>query len=259
VIDEKVLSEILLDIKIDRLEKPKYRKIQMAISQAIMSGTLQPGQKLPADKALANILNVSLGTVQKALINLKETGAVTRSPKRGTIINDHVVDQDDIYIFRFRDQKTNSLIPPEVRMLAIDDIKCEGSLCDFFQCKRLVSFQRILRVGMEPPVYSEVFVPFEMAEGWVGSDPDKFHGLSVHRFLHNKQNKPILRTENRLKVASLDEKACYHMMKKNGTIGMIWEIHSYSYNDLPCTFQRIQLPTEHRPVEFMRSLSSKNE
>ena len=258
MIDEKALSEISFDIKRYQSEKPKYRKIQMAISQAIVSGTLQPGQRLPADKTFANLLNVSLGTVQKALINLKETGAVTRSPKRGTIINDHVVDQDDIYIFRFRDSRTNALIPPEVRMLSIDEIRCDGSLRDFFKCKQLVSFQRMLRVGMEPPVYSEVFVPFEMAEDWVGRDPDKFHGLSVHRFLHNEQNRPIIKTDNRLSVASLDEKACYHMMKKSGTIGMIWEIHSCSYDDLPCSYQRIQLPPEHRPVEFRRSLRSEN-
>ena len=142
-------------------------------------------------------------------------------------------------------------------MLSIEQSALNGPWQQYLGCERLVRFERMLRVGLEPPVYSQVFVPFELVSDWVGRSPEEFHGHSLHRYLSSKRNKPILRSENWLHVGILEESACYHLLEKKGATGLIWDVCCYSQDDFPCTFQRIQLPQNHKPVEFTRIVSDK--
>lgn len=258
MVNNDVLSEIAETIGNNPNGEAKYRRLERAINSAILTGRLKGNQQLPADKVFADILGLSLGTVQKALNNLKGQGILRRSPKKGTVISDHSVHEDDVFMFRFRDPVTQTLITPEVKMLSIEEVPEKGSWSDFIKSERIICFERMLRIDMEPPVYSQVYVSHDLAKSWLDCSPQEFHGLSIHRYLHCECNQPILRTENKVQIGAFEESARYRLMAEEGTLGLIWDIYGYSYEDAPCTFQRIQLPKEHRPIEFRRSLTDNN-
>jgi len=56
------------------------------IQQQIISGNLKAGDKLPSERALSQVLNVSRGYVRKALSRLDHYGLIRTLPQRGTIV-----------------------------------------------------------------------------------------------------------------------------------------------------------------------------
>src|SRR2546427_4140182 len=65
---------------------PRYEQIANALSQAIRSGQLKPGDRLPTVRALASDLGVSLTTVTAAFKWLTENGWTRGEIGRGTFV-----------------------------------------------------------------------------------------------------------------------------------------------------------------------------
>ncbi len=65
---------------------PKHVSLYAGLVQAIESGALKPGQKLPTETALAEALPLSIGTIQRALGSLVADGLVLRRRGAGTFV-----------------------------------------------------------------------------------------------------------------------------------------------------------------------------
>jgi GntR family transcriptional repressor for pyruvate dehydrogenase complex len=65
-----------------------YQQIVEQIEQSIRSGTLKPGDQLPAERDLAQQFGVSRTAVREAVRSLFEKGLVVATPGRGTFVVD---------------------------------------------------------------------------------------------------------------------------------------------------------------------------
>src|SRR5258707_11817084 len=65
---------------------PRYEQIAGALGQAIRSGQLKPGDRLPTLRRLASDLRVSLTTVTAAFKSLAESGWTRGEIGRGTFV-----------------------------------------------------------------------------------------------------------------------------------------------------------------------------
>src|SRR6516225_12503474 len=65
---------------------PRYEQIAGALCQAIRSGQLKPGDRLPTLRRLASDLEVSLTTVTAAFKSLAENGWTRGEIGRGTFV-----------------------------------------------------------------------------------------------------------------------------------------------------------------------------
>lgn len=76
------MEELYQEFTRDRL----YERIAVHIEGLVSSGKLQPGNRLPAERELAEGLGVGRGVVREAVKLLAERGLVTISPGRGTFV-----------------------------------------------------------------------------------------------------------------------------------------------------------------------------
>lgn len=77
----------LVRLKLDRHSgTPFYRQIYERISQAILDGTLRPGDRLPSARSLASQLATSRGTIDLAYGLLSSDGYVVTRGAAGTIV-----------------------------------------------------------------------------------------------------------------------------------------------------------------------------
>ncbi|MBI1879856.1 MAG: FadR family transcriptional regulator [Chloroflexi bacterium] len=67
---------------------PLYEKIALHIENLVSSGKLQPGDRLPSERELAEGWGVGRGVVREAVKLLAERGLVTISPGRGTFVSE---------------------------------------------------------------------------------------------------------------------------------------------------------------------------
>ncbi len=73
--------------------RPRYAAILEALGGDIGAGHLQPGDRLPTHRALANSLGVSVGTVTRAYTEARRQGLIEGEVGRGTFVRDR--DRDD--------------------------------------------------------------------------------------------------------------------------------------------------------------------
>lgn len=76
---------ILLPAAAD-LPRPRYRGLALALADAIRSGRLAPGTKLPPQRDLAYRLGVTTGTVMRAYALVAQEGLVAGEVGRGTFV-----------------------------------------------------------------------------------------------------------------------------------------------------------------------------
>ncbi|MVO86648.1 GntR family transcriptional regulator [Streptomyces sp. p1417] len=67
---------------------PQYEYVKLAdrIAAEIKSGKLAPGAALPGERAMTEIYGVSIGTVRRAVRELRERGLVATLPAKGTFV-----------------------------------------------------------------------------------------------------------------------------------------------------------------------------
>lgn len=66
---------------------PLYQQIQDYIKELIQSSGLKQGDRIPTEKELMELFNVSKITVVNALAGLSNEGSITRVPGRGSFVN----------------------------------------------------------------------------------------------------------------------------------------------------------------------------
>ncbi len=69
-------------------EKPRYQQLKEMIVGRIMSGELQPHDRVPSENELVNAMNVSRMTANRALRELTDEGYVDRVAGLGTFVAD---------------------------------------------------------------------------------------------------------------------------------------------------------------------------
>ncbi len=70
----------------DSPRTPKYLCLRDALVELIDEGELAQGSRLPTEQELTAVLPLSLGTVQKALRDLVDSGVLTRRRRLGTFV-----------------------------------------------------------------------------------------------------------------------------------------------------------------------------
>jgi DNA-binding transcriptional regulator YhcF (GntR family) len=76
------------DLKLEKFPgaKPAYQQITAFYERQIHSGRLKPGQKLPAERDLAETLHTARGTVKKAYEELVRRRLIEAAPGRGSFV-----------------------------------------------------------------------------------------------------------------------------------------------------------------------------
>lgn len=69
-------------------ELPRYEYVKLAdvIAAEISSGTLPEGSALPGERAMTELYGVSIGTVRRAITELRKRGLVATLPAKGTYV-----------------------------------------------------------------------------------------------------------------------------------------------------------------------------
>ena len=85
---ELATDRLLRQLKLERTGVPIYVQLRDQILQAIRSGVLAPGDRLPTMRQVAVALKVDLNTVRHAYDELERMGALTLERGRGSFVNE---------------------------------------------------------------------------------------------------------------------------------------------------------------------------
>jgi DNA-binding GntR family transcriptional regulator len=231
--------------------QPKYAQIANAILARIEAGDWRPGDRLPAETELARSMGASLGTIQRALSTLAETGVLARQHGRGTFVGGGRAPADDLRHFRFLSESGDAILPVYSRMLAIERVEEAGPWARFLGIQpHFLRLHRVLNVAGEFDIASEIYLPGPRFAALAGLEPSSLDGVLIRDFLATRCNAPTLEVEQQLTIAVLPPRACNLIKLPRGSLGLVWLIMGRSYRGQPITWQRAFVPPVDRALQI---------
>jgi GntR family transcriptional regulator len=167
---------------------PLYMQIKDLFVAKVSSGEWAPGSIIPSEIRLAQELNVSQGTVRKAIMELVEANVLLRRQGRGTFVANH---DDDRALFHFFHIYNNSgaKFLPECETLSCKKKRAtrkEAITLDIAIDSKVVSIDRIRKLDGIPAIVETITLsaePFEKLKKLSAEKlPNKLYELYETRF-----------------------------------------------------------------------------
>ena len=69
-----------------KIDTPKHKSVRAALTESIRRGEYKPGDRIPAERDLAEMYNVSYMTARRAVTEMVEVDLLRRRPREGTFV-----------------------------------------------------------------------------------------------------------------------------------------------------------------------------
>jgi DNA-binding GntR family transcriptional regulator len=217
----------------------KLNSVSDAIIRSIESGTLREGDRLPSEGELANLHGVSVGTIQKALARLTNTGLITREQGRGTFVSGTRVAPADVRYLRFRDETGNEL-PSYVHARSVKRIKRKGPWSEFLggEGDGYVRIERVINVGGRFDLYSEFWLREEDFAQLGGLDREALE-KNLRELIGQRLSLPTLRVDQWIRFGTPPAAAARELNLDPEAPAFIMEMRGYTLRDQPLYYQSV--------------------
>ena len=231
--------------------RTKRTAARLAIVAAIEEGGLQPGDLLPSELDLTRILGVSLGTVQAALRQLQDVGAIVRRRGDGSRVASIEPLSPSIWHFRFASAKTGQPLHIANEVANLVSVRADGPWVDFlgrhdfYHCiRRRLTYTNRTRSG------AEMFIAPTTVGSFDNVDADELGMINIRPWLKERFGVETARAEHRAMIASLPAETleAFDLWPSSA----YFEVHAraFSNDNSPVYFQRIYVPADQCVLTF---------
>jgi GntR family transcriptional regulator len=105
---------------------PKHVRLRESLANIVRDGILKPGDQIPPEQILTQAIQLSLGTVRKALNDLAADGVLIREQGRGTFVSQPRAPIGEVWQFRFVDEPGGKLLPVAIELTNRRKLKSKG-------------------------------------------------------------------------------------------------------------------------------------
>jgi GntR family transcriptional regulator len=189
-----------------KLTQTKYQKVDNIIRQGLINNTWKPGEMLPSEIQLATELNVSQGTVRKALNDMVAEHLLFRQQGVGTFDSEHT-ERRSLFLYFSIVGNDGARILPESNILLCEEklpSPLEKSKLELIDGDMIVRFQRIRYFNNISTIIETICLPLEHFPGF-GSEMEPPNNL--FRFYQSTYGITVAKAEEHLKatIASAEE------------------------------------------------------
>ena len=183
-----------------------YQKVDNIIRQRLIDNVWKPGEALPSEMQLADELDVSQGTVRKALNDMVTENLVFRRQGLGTFVSVHT-ERRALFLYFSIVGNDGSRLLPESNILSCEEkipTPEEAEKLQLNQGDMIVQFRRIRFFNNVPIIVETISLPLEHFPGF-GTDVEPPNNL--FRFYQSAYGVTVAKAEEHLKAvrASAEE------------------------------------------------------
>ncbi|MFW5790575.1 MAG: GntR family transcriptional regulator [Halanaerobiaceae bacterium] len=237
---------MLEDIKLTgKKSVPLYRQLENEICRQVKEGELKPGDKLPSERTLCCLLDISRMTVHRALDNLVQAGLLEKEQGSGTYVAEgqEVKAISPLVSLSSQIEELDYQLKTEIKEW--QELKADQKTADKLAIKpgsKVYSFIRLREVAGEPLLLEKIVIPVQLVPG-LG---DKFDATtSLYKLLREEYQLALKRAEAEVRAVSFDQ--------NNLSDKKIITSLKLSAGDLALYFDQLTYLIDDRPVEWNRA------
>ena len=215
----------------------KTGQIVETIIDEIIEGQLKPGDQIDPERALTRRFGVSLGTVQRALDELRNRSIVKREQGRGTFVTLRAATVDARFV-RFRDSSGTDL-PIYIKLLGTRRVSASGPWSKFFENEtEFRRIDRIINVGGKFDLVSE-FVMTEKSFRALAKGGIRNLEMNLRQAIADRLSLPTIEVKQYIRFELLPDRIARMLKCPIDRPGFVMELHGYTVQRRPIYYQRV--------------------
>jgi len=166
---------------------PLYLQIIELLIAKISKGEWMPGDLIPSEINLAKDLNVSQGTVRKAITELVEDNVLTRKQGLGTFVSNHDTQRALFHFFHITDDNGHKVLPDSqvLNCRTKKASKSEAAKLHLQPGDEVIKIERVRKIASNPTIVESVILPAKPFSELASKDGCKLPNLLYE--LYEKQ------------------------------------------------------------------------
>src|SRR6266550_4418454 len=217
---------------------PLHHQVYVDLVSALDSNEWRPGDRLPAERELAQRYGCSLITVRRALSELAREQRIERTRGRGTFVLHPRLDLNFGGSRGFADEMLTRGLDPATRLIAARPESAGEAVAaalDLELGSPTLYLERLRLAGGEPLLLEMVHLPAERFPGLLASDLE--HN-SLYDILTERYQTPILRAREALEPVLLPAREARLLGSRARSLALLVEGIAYTRGDVPVEFGR---------------------
>lgn len=213
-----------------------YHSLGHIIRGKIQSGEWSVGQRIPSERQMVEIFNVSRSTVRQGIDYLVKEGVLRREQGRGTFVAPPKIEQGVLRLMEFSDIIKRSGLVPSFQMIGEDLIVPPPNvqkLLRLHDLEQVVWFQRLILVNEEPMILESSYFSSSRFPGLLES----YEGTAEpHKFVCDYYDIKVTRARETFEPVILEDKEAGLLGVKGG-FPALWVQHiAYDAGGEPALF-----------------------
>lgn len=232
---------------------PKYIVLRDAIILGVASGRLLPGQRLPNEQVLAEVLPISLGTIQRGLRQLVGEGIVQRRHGQGSFIVGRGRDAGMAHPFhcRFMDGSGSSYLRVFPEIIGRSRLSVPDEWSHELHASEGVEITRRIRIDTEFSVYSSFIVDGGRLPLFAQLPLKELNGENFKDVIFRSCGQMVHRIDIRLRQLPASAEVAEIVEVAPGTLCTSMKSVAHLGENDPIYFQQILFPPTNRELHIV--------
>jgi len=218
-------------------EQPVHSRIAVWLERLIVTGSLQPGDKLPPEVEIAGALGVSRMTLRQALAAIEAKGLIRRSRGRfgGNFVETPRLEFDHIGLPGFTEQLRRLDMAAGARVIRAATRQPTANVRHALQLKRGVPVHEIVRIRSAndvPVVLEETYLPAARFRDILSADLTG----SIYTLMAEEFDNPVFSADEHIEATPASESSAEMLGIAVGDPLLVVTRTAYDRNDVPVEF-----------------------
>ena len=214
--------------------EPLYVEVKKKITQSLIQGEWGPGEAIPSEIELANIYDVSQGTVRKAIDDLSAESILVRRQGKGTYVATYNEENIQLRFLRLTSQfGLNEKL--DNQLISFSKEKATNKLAKILNINpssTIISVTRILTFNENPLILDVIKIP---AQSFRGLTPEMIveNNGSMYRMYETDFGVRMLRADEKILAITANSETASHLKVQENHPLLSVERISYTYKNKP--------------------------
>ena len=214
--------------------QPLYEKVKKKITESLVQGEWRPGEAIPSETELANVYEVSQGTVRKAIDELSADSILIRRQGKGTYVATH--NEENIQL-RFLRLTSNFGLKEKLdnQLVSFSKEKATNKLSKILNinpASTIISLKRVLTFNEKPLILDVIKIPAQSFRGLTAEMVVEKKG-SMYRMYETNFGVRMLRANEKIRAINANFESASLLNVKENTPLLSVERISYTYENKP--------------------------
>lgn len=218
-------------IHMDKTSKiPLYLQLMRELIKKINEGTYVEHNKLPSERELCNIYELSRITVRQAFQELEREGYIYKLHGKGTFVAPKSYNQKLVKLYSFTEEMSKIGKKPTTRVLSFNKITIDERLAEKMELEPLDSVYQVTRLRLadgEPLMYETSFLPCRVFPNLI---KDELVNKPMYDIFSDKYGVVVTKAMERFSATTIRHEEASHLMVREDHPAMLVKRLAY-YNE----------------------------